>query len=282
MSRTTAEIKKTMTDAFMADASLREIYKLTPDATWASSFSAVSIENILFFIVAACMRVMEVIFDQYKKDVDDKIADAIVATVPWYHKKALEFQLGDSLVIDPDTYEYGYAKPDESKQVVKYAAVRDYGSSIRILVSGDTDGKPSVLSNEVLTPFKYYINRIKLAGTIVYCNSYASDKVIVNADIQVDPLIIDDKGYQIGKTVKPVEEAIELHLRDILYGGTLNTTRLVDAIQAVEGVVDVRLNYVEVKAAEASSWTRLTGNNYEGVSGSYVTNNLSQNLAYVV
>ena len=40
---------------------------------------------------------------------------------------------------------------DESKQVVKYAAVRDRGTSVQILVSGDKDGKPVALSNDVLT-----------------------------------------------------------------------------------------------------------------------------------
>ena len=55
MARTIAEIKKTMTDRFMEDNTLREAYGITgEDATWDNTFSTVSIENILIYIVAAC------------------------------------------------------------------------------------------------------------------------------------------------------------------------------------------------------------------------------------
>ena len=95
MARSVAEIKKTMTDAFMADATIREKYGLSVNDTFSSKFSSVSIENILFFIVAACCHVLEMIFDQHKRDVEDKIALAVVASVPWYYKMALAWgQLG--------------------------------------------------------------------------------------------------------------------------------------------------------------------------------------------
>ena len=57
MARTVAEIKKTMTDAFMADATIREKYGLNESSTWNGSFSSVSLENIIFFIVSIiCME----------------------------------------------------------------------------------------------------------------------------------------------------------------------------------------------------------------------------------
>ena len=74
MARTIAEIKRTMTDAFMANATLREAYGLAEGDTFEGSFSAVSLENILFFIVAACCHVMEALFDRHRLDV-------VVATV---------------------------------------------------------------------------------------------------------------------------------------------------------------------------------------------------------
>ena len=61
MARSVAEIKKTMTDAFMADATIREKYGLSVNDTFSSKFSSVTIENILFFIVAACCHVLEVL-----------------------------------------------------------------------------------------------------------------------------------------------------------------------------------------------------------------------------
>lgn len=153
MARSIAEIKQTMTNAFMADSTIRERYGLSENDTFDDSFSVVSIENILFYIVAACSHVLEVLFDQFKADVDEKISRAVVASVPWYYKIAKEFQYGDALVFNEATQQYSYPKEDEKKRLVKYVAVRDRGSSVEILASGETGGQPTVLSDDVLTAF---------------------------------------------------------------------------------------------------------------------------------
>jgi len=282
MARSVAEIKKTMTDAFMADATIREKYGLSASDTFSGSFSSVSIENILFFIVAACCHVLEVLFDQHKADVEDKISMAVVASVPWYYKMALAFQYGDSLVLNEQTQQYGYATIDESKQVVKYAAVRDKGTSVQILVSGDEGGNPVALSNDVLSVFKQYMNRVKVAGVILNITSKASDHLLISASITVDPLVLNEQGELLSDGSKPVEDAIRQHLKNILYGGTFNKTKLVDAIQAVEGVLDVELQECRYKADGAASYTLLTGNNYVGNGGSYAPDDLENTLVYVV
>jgi hypothetical protein len=282
MARSVAEIKKTMTDAFMADATIREKYGLSVDDTFSSKFSSVSIESILFFIVAACCHVLEMIFDQHKRDVEDKIALAVVASVPWYYKMALAFQYGDSLVLNERTQQYEYASVDESKQVVKYAAVRDKGTSVQILVSGDQGGSPVALSNDVLTVFKQYMNRVKVAGVILNITSKESDNVTVTATITIDPLVLNENGELLSDGSKPVEEAITSYLKHIIYGGTFNKTKLVDVIQAVEGVVDVELEECKYRPANSLEWTVLSGNNYTGNSGSYIPIDLANSLTYVV
>lgn len=281
MARTTEEIKQQMTDAFLASSTLRNAYGIAEGTAWSTAFSAVSIENILLFIVAAAIHVVERIFDQFKVDVDEKVENAIVASVPWYHAKALEYQHGDQLVLNPDTYGYGYAEVDETKQVVKYCAVRDKGTSVQVLVSGDNGGSPVAFDASVMTPFTAYMDKIKLAGVVLNCASYASDHVKITANITVDAMVINDDGTLVSDgTTKPVEDAIRGYLKGILYGGTFNKTKLVDAIQAVEGVEDVELTQVEVRADSEANYTTLTGNNYVGVSGSYVADNLPTTLTY--
>lgn len=282
MARTVSEIKKTMTDAFMADANIREKYGLKEGDTWNSCFSSVSLENIMFFIVAACCHVLEVVFEEYVKVVDDKVSMAVVASVPWYYKMAKAFQYGDSLVLNEDTQQYGYATIDEGKQVVKYAAVRDRGTSVQILVSGEKDGKPVALSNSVLTVFKEYMNRVKVAGVVLNISSKESDKLSISATISVDSLVIDENGVKLSDGTMPIEEAIENHLKDIQYGGTFNKTKLISAILSVDGVEDVELGTCSYKRDGDLSWTTLAGNNYIGESGSYIPEKLSETLSYVV
>ena len=282
MARSVAEIKKTMTDAFMADATIREKYGLSVNDTFSGKFSSVSIESILFFIVAACCHVLEMIFEQHKRDVEDKIAMAVVASVPWYYKMALAFQYGDSLVLNERTQQYEYASIDESKQVVKYVAVRDKGTSVQILVSGDQGGSPVALSNDILTVFKQYMNRVKVAGVILNITSKESDNVTVTATITIDPLVLNENGELLSDGSKPVEEAITSYLKHIIYGGTFNKTKLVDVIQGVEGVVDVELEECKYRPANSLEWTVLSGNNYTGNSGSYIPIDLANSLTYVV
>lgn len=282
MARTVAEIKKTMTDAFMADATIREKYGLKEGSTWNGSFSSVSLENIIFFIVAACCHVLESIFELYIKDVDEKISMAVVASVPWYYKMAKAFQYGDQLVLNETTQQYGYAIIDESKQVVKYAAVRYRGTSVQILVSGDKNGMPVALSNDVLTVFKQYMNRVKVAGVILGITSKRGDYLSIEANISVDPLVIDEEGYRLSDGTKPVESAIEEHLKNIKYGGTFNKTKLVNAILAVDGVEDVELGTCSYQIEGSLKWHNVSGNNYIGESGSYIPYFLSDSLTYVV
>lgn len=282
MARTVAEIKKTMTDAFMADATIREKYGLKEGSTWNGSFSSVSLENIIFFIVAACCHVLESIFELYIKDVDEKISMAVVASVPWYYKMAKAFQYGDQLVLNETTQQYGYAIIDESKQVVKYAAVRDRGTSVQILVSGDKNGMPVALSNDVLTVFKQYMNRVKVAGVILGITSKRGDYLSIEANISVDPLVIDEEGYRLSDGTKPVESAIEEHLKNIKYGDTFNKTKLVNAILAVDGVEDVELGTCSYQIEGSLKWHNVSGNNYIGESGSYIPYFLSDSLTYVV
>ena len=281
MARSTEEIKKEMTDAFLNTRALRDAYGIAEGTDWTDAFSTVSIENVLLFIVAAAIHVVERIFDQFKADVDDKVESLIVASIPWYHAKALEYQHGDQLVLNPDTYGYGYETVDETKRIVKYCAVRDRGTAVEILVSGDNDGAPEALDSTVMTPFTAYMNAIKLAGVVLMVASYNSDHVKITAHITVDPMVINDDGTLVSDgTTKPVEEAIRGYLKGILYGGTFNKTKLVDAIQTVEGVEDVELTQVLCRADSEADYTELTGNNYVGMSGSYIADDLRTTLTY--
>ena len=57
MARTIAEIKKEMTDAYISNSIIRDIYGITGDADFDSVFSPVSIESTLFYIFAATAHV---------------------------------------------------------------------------------------------------------------------------------------------------------------------------------------------------------------------------------
>lgn len=281
MARSISEIKRTMTDAFMQDEAIRDAYGISPGKTrFADCFSAVSLENLLFYIVAACHYVLESIFEKFTQDVEQKISRAVVASIPWYFDKAKAFQYGDALVLNPLTFGYEYAKVDTSKQLVKYVAVRDRGASIEMLVSAEQDGKPTPLQDDFLTAFKHYINAIKIAGVVINVRTRKADELSIAVKVVVDPLKINRQGVDIASSEKVVEHAIENYLADIVYGGTFNKTKLVDAIQRVDGVVDVALGVCKYKAGD--EYKEIAGNNYTAVGGSFIAVGLDKTIEYVV
>ncbi|WP_294536894.1 hypothetical protein [uncultured Bacteroides sp.] len=283
MVRSIQEIKKTMTDRFMTDETLRTAYGITgEDATWDTTFSTVSIENILLYIVAVCAYGLEVMFDQLRKDVDAQISQAIVASVAWYHRICLAFQYGDNLVYLPETATYGYQTVNEKLQIVQYAAVRDLGGSVQVLVSKDSGGKPEPLNESELAAFESYLNKMKIAGITMSIKSIPADKIIINMSVQIDPLVIDTSGNRISDGKAVVVDAINNYLAAIVYGGTFNKTKLVDAVQAVEGVLDVTLGTVKAKSAEAVQYTEVKNNNYTSVGGAFISEGLNSSITYVV
>ena len=284
MARTIRQIKNAMTQQFMTDSTIIERYGFTPGASFDDTFSAVSLESIWFSIVASAIFMLESIYDAFNADVDAKIAEAVVASIPWYHKISLEFQYGDQLVFDEKTQSFVYPVVDSSKQIVKYAACRDLGGMVYVLASKDDgSGFPTALSADELSAFASYLRSRKPAGVLLQAASFAPDDVRVNVTVQYDPQILSPDGSLIADpAVFPVEAAIDAYLNGIVYGGSLNKTRLVDAIQDAAGVIDVALGSVEVKPSTAADYEEVTGNNYTSVGGSFVSNNLRSTISYVL
>ena len=283
MARTIQQIKAAMTQQFMADPTIRDRYGIAGTSTFDQTFSAVSLENIWFTIVASAIWVLESIFDAFRADVDAKVAGAVVASIPWYHKIALEFQYGDVLVFDDATQQFIYPVIDESKRVVKFAACRDLGGGVCILAAGaDADGHPEELDADILDAFESYMIQRKPAGVNLQVYSYAPDKVKVSMKIQFDPQVLTASGELIADpSVKPVEAAINTYLENIVYGGVLNKTKLVDAVQGAPGVLDVLLASVSVKPVN-SGYSVVVGNNYISYSGSFESEDLSSGIEYVL
>ena len=284
MARTIKEIKKSMTDQFMADPLLREKYGLSANDTFDGSFSAVSFESIVFGVVAAAIYTLEAIFDVFRREVDKKISSSIVATIPWYHKVCLEYQHGDSLVLNETTYDYEYEITDDSKKLVKFAACRDRGGGVYILVAGSgSDGYPKALSNDVLTAFREYVSRRKPAGVITDIYSYDPDDIKIELTVQYDPLLLNPDGSLIANpAIRPVEDAINNYLSSIIYGGTFNRNKLIDAVQSADGVLDLVLGSVSVKSAKEQNYMKVQGNNYTSMGGSFKADNIQKSIGYVL
>ncbi|MBP4139615.1 nucleotidyltransferase, partial [Flavobacterium sp. P7388] len=124
MARTRTQIKTEITTPFMANESLAVKYGFALGASFDAEFSLVSLENILFEIVALAMFIHEQFFDQHAKEVDERLSNEKPGTLPWYRTMALRFQYGFDLAPQKDYFDNGTATPEqiESSKIIKYSA----------------------------------------------------------------------------------------------------------------------------------------------------------------
>lgn len=270
-----------MTDAFMANATIKKAYEIKADDVFEKRFSSVSLESIIFHTVATCAYALEQLFEAFKEDVTARIDANVVPTQRWYHTQALAFQYGDELIYDEEHLRYRYAEEKEDNRIVQYAAVWDAGGSIIILVAKDKGGKPTPLSSDELSAFSSYMNSVKIAGVVLNIKSLPADNVRIVASIEVDPMVMNSTGVRLSDGKQPVVDAIHHYLAHIQYGGVFNKTKLVDAIQAVDGVIDVQLGECSARPS-GGDWKTIEGNNYTATSGCLIAENLTNSLTYVL
>ena len=270
MARTIAEIKKIMTDKFMNDEVMSGVYEFEIGASFDATFSKVSIENILFYIVAFCINIFEQLQDDTKTDITTIVTNNHYGNAEWYNVQAKLFQSGDELVLINGIP--GYAVVDEQKQIVKYSATVP-GKVIIVKVAGEENGELVQIENTVENPhidrLQTYFNRKKPAGTRVVVLGANSDYIKVTGTIYYDSLLFNADGSLIIGGSRPIDVAIQTYLKSIEFNGRLVKQKLIDAIQAVKGVTDVEniqvlakygdYEYVEVQRTYLSyaGWMRI-------------------------
>jgi hypothetical protein len=251
MARSITDIKKQMTDAFMADEYIREAYGFVGGDTFNGKFSSVSIESILFYIVAACIYTFEVLFDSYREDVNDTI-ETSAHTARWYRDKALAFMRDVPLVEDADYYDTSDMTDEEIEQakVVKYAAATESKDSSLLTIKVATKGNNGELQPlDQTTDLAAYLAEIKDAGVRINLINRAGDVFFYEMDVYYNPLIN-------ANTVKSaVEDAVKNYVQGLPFDGQYSNMGCIDAVQKVAGV-----EVAEIKnaVARASSETTMT------------------------
>lgn len=149
MARTIEEIKAGMTTDFMRNSDVARAYGFETGAAFSAHFSKVSIESLLFYIVACATWVLESLFDRHKNDVETQIEAIIPHRPKWYRDKVLAFMKDYTLITDTDRYDTAGLTDNEleTARVVKFAAATENAdaSILTIKVAGGADGSRAPL-----------------------------------------------------------------------------------------------------------------------------------------
>lgn len=244
MARTITDIKKELTDYFVNNDTIRSLYDLALGKTFEEQFSSVSLESILFYIVAVAVWTLETLFDRHKQEVTELIDELKPHTRNWYRNKALAFQFGQPLIPDTDTYDNAGLTPEDitARQVVKYAAVVEVAAVVFVKVAGGEEGNRQPLSAEECTALKAYFKEVKDAGVALTVVNREADRFGIDIDIYYNPQIFNGKLERLDGTGTTVHNMITDFVENLQFNGEYRNSALINALSGVEGVELVDLH----------------------------------------
>jgi hypothetical protein len=210
-----------------------------PNLAELSSTSSTAIWRLITRVVARAIVTLESLWDAFKLEINALIAAKKPHTLQWYREKALAFQLGDTLVEGEDYYDNTGLSPDQiaDRQIVAQAAVTELSGILTVKVAKELAGDLNVLTGAEYDAVLDYMGQIKDAGVRLNLLSFQPDRLLMDIDVYYDPQILDDEGSRLDGTAdEPVRDAVNDFLRDLPFDGSFIKARMVDALQAVEGV----------------------------------------------
>lgn len=201
----------------------------------------VAVWRIFAYLVALAIWTHELLWDQFKVELQEIVDAAPTGTVEWYQQQTLAYQYGYNLTYQNNKYVYSITDP--SSQIVKLCAVTErVGSTLIIKVANlDASDLPLPLTTIEQNALFGYLQKIKFAGTRIAVISDDADLLKIIGEIYYDPIIpLPDLRIN-------VEAAIVDYIRNLPFNGVFKITGLIDTIQAVEGVTDAVLPTIETK-----------------------------------
>lgn len=249
MARTIAEIKKEMTDYFVKNDTIQALYELDPEKNFEDQFSKVSLESILFYVVAVCMWTLEKLFDRHRQECTELINELKPHSLRWYANKAKAFQYGKSLIPDTDQYDNTGLTDEQirEQQVVKYSAVVEKAAIVYVKVATGSEGNRTQLTPEQEAALTAYFKEVKDAGVKLNIVNDPADLFNIDIDVYYDPQVFDNKLNKLDGTGKLVHDTIANFVENLPFNGEYRNSALINTLTELDGVV-----LVELKKATAN------------------------------
>jgi len=216
-----------------------------------TSTSATAIWNNIFNVTALSIKVHEDLWDIAQDEIEERAEEIQPGILQWYAAESLEFQYGYDLVFNRTTKLIGYEVEDTAAQIVELAAADLINAQVTIRAAKLSGGVAEKLATAELTSFENYWVKKRVAGTAISIISSDPDLMKCYLSVKYNPLILDNTGTLISDGVtKPVEDAVDDFLQDFQadnFAGDMQVMKLVDAVQAAQGVTNVVATDIQAK-----------------------------------
>jgi hypothetical protein len=244
MAQTEAEIQAQM-QAELADQ---------PALASLNSTSNTAIYSLWMFIVATILVFFEQLMDSFQADVQNIINNNQYGTNGWWYQQIMAFQYGNTLVFQNNVFQYPGA--DTAAQVVGFCSITSVNGIVQIKAAANIGGAPTPLTTQQVTGLTAYCSEIQPAGIRWAVLSQAADLLKLYGTVWFD-------ATQDIDVIQPaVYAAIVAFLASLNnvqttngapvtqnFDGTLFINKMIDAIQAVPGLIGNQFDLISIAAA---------------------------------
>ncbi len=264
MARTIATIQNQIIANIQANSALRGLNSTSSTAIW----------NLLTWIVATAINLLEQLWDIFQTEIETTAADSITGNAAWLRQQVLNFQYDPNtpqvIQINPVTFVPAYPTVDATKQIVTRCSVVQNGNNV-VNVKVAKNEPPTQLDTvtEQLA-LQAYLNAINFAGVQFLLVNQPPDLLYINATVYYD-------GQYVNAITSTLPAALNNYCATLSsaanFNGTIEVSAIEAAILAVPGVKDVVLQNVSVRANSVSwgSGTPLVISSTEQGEGEQIT-----------
>lgn len=249
MARSTTEIKLSITNEFITNPEIINKYGLIEGQSFEQQFSIVSLENILFNIIAFCLSVHE-------KIVSSNAANSRPQNLPNFIQTILNFHDGLPLVWKDGQFQYDLtdvATPEALQVVDRCAVLESEDGELVVKVATDNAGVLEPIAVDILERLAFYLGQMKVPGVRIRLINEVADSLLTTINVYVDPLQIDlTTGRQLNTEgeIYPAKVAINEYLNALEFNGAFVTNFFSRAIEDKEGIYLVDVELMQWKYAD--------------------------------
>ncbi|MEB0302400.1 hypothetical protein [Mucilaginibacter sp. 5C4] len=240
-----------------------------PELNGLNSVSNSAIYLLWIILTSNIIAFFERIMDLFEVRIQAIQDSKQYGTDEWWFDIVMAYQHGDLLAFINNIYQYPVI--DASKQIVKFCSITSLNGRVQIKAAGSAGGQPVVLDNDQINGLTAYLKQKRPSGS----------KWLVQS-LQADTLKIFGNVYYNASgdinVIKPaVKAAIQTFLSELNtasstatnrnFDGTLYVNKLIDAIQAVPGVIENQFDLLQISAKNGADAYQIFTSSYQPKSG---------------
>lgn len=276
MARTIAEIKQAMVDQKTIEPGLNGLTSTSQTAVW----------NLIFFICAVGIKIIEDLFVALESDIEARKLELPSGVLKWYADETINFQFGDSLVFQNNFVdEDGVTITTIGKNLV-YDPIVPANRIVDLAASDIDNGLVTIKAAKLVADVAEKLSVSELAGLNAYwierrfagtaINIISTDPDLMKASYTITysaQILAADGSLLTSPSTFPVEDAIDDFLQTfqgVNFAGVVQVMKLTSAIEAANGVVNAVATAIEAKPNTGAYVDVLIGNQTYSTTAGYM------------